>query len=89
MQLLRDSEEVKRDLNAKTARSTQFAVVVMHPGQEAEARRRFDTPLVFSVQEAKGLEYTSIILFNFVSEEEKVFREVARGVDEAALDMMR
>lgn len=86
LQLLQDSEAVKRDLDAKTARSTRFAVLVMHPDQKAEARRWFNTPLVFSIQEAKGLEYDSIILFNFISGEEKVFRDIAVGVTPEVLD---
>ncbi len=86
LQLLSDSEQVKRELDARTAHSTQFAVLVMHPEQKALARRWFNTPLVFSVQEAKGLEYASIILFNFISDEEKLFRDVAEGVDQDALE---
>lgn len=86
LQLLEDSDAVKRDLDAKTGRSTRFAVLVMHPDQKAEAQRWFNTPLVFSIQEAKGLEYDSIILFNFISDEEKVFRHITAGVDPEALD---
>ena len=86
IQLLDDTDAVKRDLDAKTARSTRFAVVVMHPHQKTTARRWFNTPLVFSIQEAKGLEYDSIILFNFLGEEDRAFREIANGVDPASLE---
>ena len=58
---------------------------MLHPDQKAEARRWFNTPLVFAVQEAKGLEYDSIILFNMVGGADKAFREVGRDVDPAAM----
>ena len=78
--LLQDEEGVKAELDSKTRHSTRFAVIVMHPEDKAAARACFGTPLVFSVQEAKGLEYESIVLYNFTSEEEQRFREITRGV---------
>ena len=86
LQLLNDNAAVKKDLDNKTARSTHFAVLVMHPDQKAGAKKWFNTPLVFSIQEAKGLEYDNIILYNFISDEEKAFRDIAAGVDPAALE---
>ncbi len=86
LQVLADSQKVKQDLDSKTARSTRFAVLVMHPDQKAAARQWFNTPLVFSIQEAKGLEYDNIILYNYISDEEKSFRDIAAGVDPAALE---
>jgi hypothetical protein len=52
----------------------------MHPDQKAGAKAHFQTPLVFSIQEAKGLEYDNIILYNFTSDDEERFREITRGV---------
>ena len=86
LQLLNNADKVKKELNSKTAKSTQFAVLVMHPDQKPRASKWFKTPLVFSIQEAKGLEYESIILYNFVSDEGEAFREISRGVDASALD---
>ena len=80
LQLLPDNAAVRNELDQKTGRSTRFAVLVMHADDKAEASRLFSTPLVFSIQEAKGLEYDSIILFNFISGEQKVFRDIAAGV---------
>ena len=80
LQLLTDTEKVKQDLNDKTAKSTRFAVLVMHPAQKPLARQWFNTPLVFSIQEAKGLEYENIILLNFVSDESAAFNEICRNV---------
>lgn len=86
LQLLNNNDKVKKELNNKTAKSTQFAVLVMHPEQKSKASKWFKTPLVFSIQEAKGLEYENIILYNFISDEEQAFKEISRGVDAAALD---
>src|SRR6266568_5081388 len=78
--LLADTEPITRELNQKTRQSTRFAVVVMHPEQKPAARAHFQTPLIFSIQEAKGLEYDNIILYNFTSPDEERFREITRGV---------
>ena len=78
--LLADTAPITRDLNQKTRQSTRFAVVVMHPEQKPAARAHFQTPLIFSIQEAKGLEYDNIILYNFTSAAEERFREITRGV---------
>ncbi|CAN5831840.1 ankyrin repeat domain-containing protein [soil metagenome] len=79
--LLHDDVEVTGELNRKTRLSTRFAVIVLDPNQKSEAKKRFDTPLIFSVQEAKGLEYDSIILYDFASAAEDRFREISRGVE--------
>ena len=86
LQLLPHTPEVLADLDDRTRRSTRVAVLVLHPDQKADARRWFNTPLVFSIQEAKGLEYDSIILFDVVSNEAKAYREVTRDVDSAVLE---
>ena len=78
--LLANTESMTRELNQKTRQSTHFAVVVMHPDQMLQAKAHFQTPLVFSIQEAKGLEYDNIILYNFTSADEERFREITRGV---------
>ena len=83
--LLADSDNARRDLNAQTRRSTRFAVLVLRDEDKAEARKQFDTPLIFSVHEAKGLEYDSIVLFRFVSDNRAQFNEIAEGVGAADL----
>ncbi len=83
--LLQDEEGMKAELDHKTRHSTRFAVIVMHPDDKALASACFSTPLVFSVQEAKGLEYENIVLYNFTSKEEQRFREITRGVEHADL----
>jgi hypothetical protein len=85
VELLADDEKVKRELTAKTSRSARTAVMVMRGEDKAEARRYFQTPLLFSIQEAKGLEYDNIILYNFVSGSPRAFDEITEGVTEDAL----
>ena len=78
--LLTDSPTIRQQLNDSTMRSTQYAVLVMKPEDKPQARKIFKTPLVFSVQEAKGLEYRNIIILNFISGSNREFREITRGV---------
>ncbi len=80
---LADTPKVKQELNQKTKNSANYAVVVMTNEDKAEARKLFQTPLLFSVQEAKGLEYENIILVNFVSNKTKEFIEITEGVTKA------
>lgn len=80
VEFLSDDDKIKRDLNAKTARSTRFAVIVLREEDKSDARRVFQTPLLFSIQEAKGLEYENIILLGFVSACRKEFNEITEGV---------
>jgi len=40
----------------------------------------FQTPLLFSVQESKGLEYENIILYNFISENSAEYNTICDGV---------
>ncbi len=77
---MKDTEAAKKQLNERIRRSARFAVLVMREEDKAVVRKYFDTPLLFSVQEAKGLEYENIVLVNFVSENEKIFRDVAEGI---------
>jgi len=78
--LLTDSTKIRQQLNESTMRSTQYAVLVMKPEDKTGARKIFKTPLVFSIQEAKGLEYRNIIILNFVSGSSREFREITKGV---------
>jgi hypothetical protein len=86
VELLRDREAAVAELDARTGRSVKFAVVVLREDDKAEAARRFRTPLLFSVQEAKGLEYENIILFNLVSGARADFAGIADGVSAKDLD---
>ncbi|MBI2959871.1 MAG: AAA family ATPase [Betaproteobacteria bacterium] len=78
--LVADREAAKRALNEQTRRSARFAVLVLREEQKAEARRYFQTPLVFAIHEAKGLEYENVVLYRFVSDQRAQFAEVAAGV---------
>lgn len=84
--LLPDREAGLRELDQKIRRSTEFAVLVMRDEDKAAARQRFGTPLLFSVHEAKGLEYPNIVLYRFVSDHRAEFAEIAAGVEAADLD---
>lgn len=81
------SDAVIADLDRKTRQSTEVAVLVLRDEHKEEARKRFGTPLVFSVHEAKGLEYASVVLFRFVSSERAAYAEIGEGVKKADLDV--
>jgi superfamily I DNA/RNA helicase len=78
--LYADDEKKKKELNRRTQNSTKYAVIVPDNTHKAKAARFFKTPLIFSVQEAKGLEYENVILTDFVSSHEAEFREIIAGV---------
>lgn len=80
-----DNDKIKKDLNRRTENSAKFAVLVMDKTQKAQVKQYFKTPLVFTIQEAKGLEYENIILINFISDYDREFREITQGVTEADL----
>jgi hypothetical protein len=84
--LLADTPKVRAELDANTRRSARTAVIVLRDEDKRAARAAFSTPLVFSVHEAKGLEYDNVILFNLVSGAAREFRECTAGVEAADLE---
>jgi hypothetical protein len=85
VELLPDTDAVRREIDVKTGRSARVALLVLRDEDKADAVRVFRTPLVFSVQEAKGLEYETVVLLNFVSGQSRAFADVADGVTVADL----
>jgi hypothetical protein len=83
--VLADKDAVKKDLDGKTSQSTQFAVLVMREEDKTAARAYFSTPLLFSIHEAKGLEYENIVLYRFVSDHRREFADIVEGVQKADL----
>jgi hypothetical protein len=74
-------------LDASTRASVQHAVIVLRDEDKAAARAHLRTPLLFSVHEAKGLEYPHVVLFNLVSGQRTAYAEVCEGV--TAADVQR
>ena len=83
---LQDNVSIKKELNKKTKTSVEYALIVMRDEQKAEVKEFFKTPLVFSIQEVKGLEYKNIILYNIVSSSAREFNEIASGLNLEDLD---
>lgn len=73
-------------LDAATRQSAQHAVIVLRDDDKPAARQRFRTPLVFSVHEAKGLEYPHVLLVDLVSGQRQAYAEVCDGVQPAELE---
>lgn len=84
--LLEDKDAAKRELNHKTRESTEFAVLVMRDEDKAAAREYFSTPLLFSIHEAKGLEYENVVLYRFISDHRREFTEITSGVARGDLE---
>ena len=78
--LISDKDATKRDLDQKIRQSTQFAVLVMRDEDKADARKHFATPLLFSIHEAKGLEYENIVLYRFISDHRGEFNDIVEGI---------
>lgn len=70
------------DLARKTRLSIKYAVLVLRYEDKLKARNLFQTPLLFSVQESKGLEYENIILYNFITENAAEYNIICDGVTE-------
>ncbi len=78
--LYSNDDKKKQELNRRTQNSAKYAVIVPTNTHKPDAARFFKTPLIFSIYEAKGLEYENVILTNFISSNEVEFREISAGV---------
>lgn len=81
VEVLANKDSLKRDLDEKTRGSTEVAVLVLRDEDKAEARKAFRTPLLFSVHEAKGLEYPTIVLYNLISTNQTTFQTICEDVN--------
>jgi hypothetical protein len=75
------NDKMKQELNRRTQNSAKYAVIVPSSAHKPQAARLFKTPLIFSVHEAKGLEYENVILTDFISSNEAEFKEIISGVN--------
>jgi len=77
---LMHKESVIKELNEKTKQSIHYAVIVINEEYKEKAKRYLDTPLIFTVQEAKGLEYDNVILYNFIASHTDKYRDICQDV---------
>jgi AAA domain/UvrD-like helicase C-terminal domain/Ankyrin repeat len=84
--LVRAKDAAIEQLDAATRASVHHAVIVLRDEDKAEARTKFRTPLIFSVHEAKGLEYPHVLLFGLVSGQRSAYAEVCEGVTATDLE---
>jgi hypothetical protein len=85
VRLLDAKDKTLAQLDAATRQSMRHAVIVLRDEDKPAARQVFHTPLVFSVHEAKGLEYPHVLLFGLVSSQRQAYAEVCEGVLDADL----
>ncbi|HRY88930.1 MAG TPA: ankyrin repeat domain-containing protein [Rubrivivax sp.] len=85
VRLLDAKDKTLAQLDAATRQSARHAVIVLRDEDKPAARQALHTPLLFSVHEAKGLEYPHVLLFNLVSGQRQAYAEVCDGVAGADL----
>lgn len=85
VRLLDADDRTLAQLDAATRQSARHAVIVLRDEDKPAARQFFHTPLVFSVHEAKGLEYPHVLLFRLVSSQRQAYAQVCEGVTLADL----
>jgi len=78
--LIQAKDAALKQLDAATHASARHAVIVLRDEDKAMARTQLRTPLVFSVHEAKGLEYPHVVLLGIVSGQRAAYAEVCDGV---------
>ncbi len=86
VKLLRHNDTLISEVSEKIRLSTRFAVVVLSDEQKEAAKSAFKTPLVFSVHEAKGLEYDNVILFGFADHAAREYREITEGLSKQDIE---
>ncbi len=85
VRLLDAKDKTLAQLDAATRQSARHAVIVLRDEDKPAAHQAFHTPLIFSVHEAKGLEYPHVLLLELVSSQRQAYSEVCEGVSEADL----
>ena len=78
--LIQAREAAVKQIDAATRLSARHAVIVLRDEDKAVARLLLRTPLIFSVHEAKGLEYPHVVLMGIVSGQRAAYAEVCDGV---------
>jgi hypothetical protein len=81
-----ESAKVIKEFNEETSESVDFAIIVFNKKMKKEIKSKFNTPLVFTIQEAKGLEYKNVILLNFVSQNSDAFTNIVSNVSKKDLN---
>ncbi|OJH31309.1 MAG: ankyrin repeat domain-containing protein [Wolbachia endosymbiont of Armadillidium vulgare] len=61
------TDDKKEEIAKKVNESMNCAVLALDDESKESARQLFDTPLVFNIHEAKGLEFENVILYKFTS----------------------
>ncbi|CAA6808928.1 MAG: Unknown protein [uncultured Sulfurovum sp.] len=81
-----ETKEVLKELNEETKESVDFAIIVLDEKLKSRVTAYFDSPLIFTVQEAKGLEYKNVILIGFVSSNASKFNNIVSNISKIELD---
>jgi len=76
-----------KEFNRQTQNSVDFAIIVFDEVAKKRAKEKFDTPLIFTILEAKGLEYKNVILLNFIEDNAQKFHEIISSINKEDLEV--
>ena len=85
--LLAQRNDTLQALDKVVRVSARHAVLVLRDEDKAAARALLKTPLVFSVHEAKGLEYPHVILLGLIGGARQAYATICEGVEPEALEV--
>ncbi len=80
VQFFEATESVLRHLDKAASSSSLMAIIVLREEDKAAAKKQFQTPLVFTVHEVKGLEFSFVVLYNFITDSSEEFASICEGV---------
>ena len=86
--LVQAKDAALKQIDTATRVSARHAVIVLRDEDKANAKAQLKTPLVFSVHEAKGLEYPHVVLVGMVSGQRAAYAEVCDGVTARGVDLV-
>jgi len=79
------NDKLYKEFNKQINNSVNFAIIVFDEEAKKRAKEKFSTPLIFSILEAKGLEYENVILLNFIDDNQDKFYEISSSIGKESL----
>jgi hypothetical protein len=84
---MKSTPKLYHKLNQTIQNSIEFAVIVFDEKSKNRVKKRLKTPLIFTISQAKGLEYKNVILFDFISDNSRKFYEITTDISKESLDI--
>ena len=81
------NHKLYQSFDKSTQDSTEFAIIVFDEESKRKVKEKFSTPLIFTVAQAKGLEYKNVVLVNFIDDNNKIFNEIISTISSNLLEI--